>query len=514
MEAEQAREIFKRCIVPSIGAKGESPEHPTLIVVAGQPGSGKSTAIRQAEMGLNGATQKIIGDDFEAWVPGYYDLASKSPQDAVRCARAAGSGHFIQETVKRAETMRANVIQECAVPTSSAPIAALYREQGYRTELHIVATPHYQSWTGVLDRAERALSNGHIGTNVLVPRDAHDQTYSGWARAVFDAEHQMQYDRIVITRRDGSVMYKNDLVKQNGGVRWANPAKGMETLFRERHRAVSDADATRAKEAWQRIVQNGPMESHVGLRDLPLEAYRNEIINFLRSEASRVTPREPSEFSPSAVIQWRTRIMKDLAFARSSRNQFGYSEEFDRRTHEYGAAITSVAGQYPRSRPVTRLQTLASQKRTGIRNFSLPMGTERSSVRFDPTGTGASLVSGKSQARLNNARPAIPKQSTKEKVRSAIRSLKHKSKEFLAKPFGLLQAQRGAPTTREATKSNWGQVKDQGTAEQMSQGQDGHEEIIAAPKIAKDRGFGTSSQERQDVLPRVLNPRDRCGRSR
>ena len=63
-------------------------------MVAGQPGSGKNTAIRQAEMGLAGAIQKIIGDDFDAWVPGYYDLAKERPREDVRCARTAGSKYL------------------------------------------------------------------------------------------------------------------------------------------------------------------------------------------------------------------------------------------------------------------------------------------------------------------------------------------------------------------------------------------------------------------------------------
>lgn len=48
----KAEDILNRRIIPDIGAKGPPPAVPSFIMVAGQPGSGKSTTIRQAEMAL------------------------------------------------------------------------------------------------------------------------------------------------------------------------------------------------------------------------------------------------------------------------------------------------------------------------------------------------------------------------------------------------------------------------------------------------------------------------------
>ncbi|SDO05811.1 zeta toxin family protein [Ensifer sp. YR511] len=355
MTLAQARDIFEKRIIPAIGAKGQAPDHPTLVVVAGQPGSGKSTAIRQAELGLSGATQKIIGDDFDAWVPGYYELAKTNPSDAVNDARQAGSGYFIRETASRAERMRANIVLEVAVPTNSAQQAGWYRNSGYRTELHIVATPHHLSWTGVLDRAERALRNGHIGTNVLCPWNAYKEAYVGWPRAVFDAEQGKQYDRIHIKRRDGTIIYDNHLIRQPDGTKnWAQPAQGLEALLRERHRAVSDADASRVENAWDRIVKSEHMQSDGYLRSLPLRGYQKEIVNYAKSEGSRfdVTVREPGKFGPATLTQWHKTIVADLSSTRSSRRQFGHSEAFDNRTNAYGAALEAFASEYhKRSNP-------------------------------------------------------------------------------------------------------------------------------------------------------------------
>ncbi len=553
MTAAQAKDIFEKRIVPSIGAKGPRPQRPTFIMVAGQPGSGKSTAIRQAEMGLPGATQKIIGDDFDAFVPGHHDMARIRPADAVGYAREAGSGSFIQETVRRAERMRANLILECAVPAGSAQHAARYRQMGYRSELHIVATPHYQSWTGVLDRAEKALSNGHIGTNVLCPRDAHDETYAGWARAVFDAEQQMQYDRVVITRRDGNVMYDNHLVRQRDGtVRWAKPAQGLESLLVERHRAVSGVDASRAKEAWDRIVNSPHMKSDPYLNSLPLRNYQSEIVNFVESEASRVIlpSGDTGKFSTEALKQWHQHITADLSFARSSRHQFGHSEEFDRRTHQYGTEKTGVAEQYYRSKPITRPENMQSQERAGIRNFSLRTGIKRLFDRLRP-GTGAPSASGKQNAankvdppKLKRVRRGANKEGiaiANETDRSRRSTTRPKNTQFeeragvpnFSLPTGTKRTQlrvdptsthapskfnnarqaRGVEPIREDTKTfDGGRVVNQNIAPQMNHGR-GSRHLSVIPEI-KDNAAGRDSGALHPRIPHALDKRDRTERSR
>jgi hypothetical protein len=553
--AAHARDIFEKRIVPSIGAKGPRPQHPTFIMVPASLAAARARRSGRRKWDCQARRKKSFPT-----IPGHHDVARISPADAAGCAEQAGLGSFIQETVRRAENMRANIILECAVPAGSAQHAARYRQMGYRSELHIVATPHYQSWTGVLDRAEKALSNGHIGTNVLCPRDAHDETYAGWARAVFDAEQRMQYDRVVITRRDGNVMYDNHLVRQRDGtVNWAKPAQALESLLVERHRAVSGIDATRAKDAWDRIVNSPHMKSDPYLKSLPLAAYGNEIVNFVGSEASRVTltAREPDKFSANALKQWHAHITADLSVARRSRNQFGRSDEFDGRIHRYGEVMTNVAKEYYRSRPITRPENTQSQERAG-RNFSLPTGTKRTFDRLHP-GTGAPSASRNQEATSNKANP--PKlevrkesRSNRERTATAVANEADRSRRSPTQPENTQSQERarirnfslptgtkrtfvrldatgtGAPSAsnnsgqtqrvelpkREDAETFKGNDGERITMrqQQMNQGRDGRQKLPTTPENAGDRDSAAASQQRQDRLRRGLEPRDRSGRGR
>ena len=137
MERQEAEAIFNNRIVPERGAKGDRADIRTFYQVGGPPGSGKSTAIRQAELHSQGATQKIIPDDLAIYVPGYDDLASKQPQSASAYADEAGVGFFSAALMEYAAKVGANVILERAVPAGSDRNAKFFKGQGCRSELHV-----------------------------------------------------------------------------------------------------------------------------------------------------------------------------------------------------------------------------------------------------------------------------------------------------------------------------------------------------------------------------------------
>lgn len=339
-----AERILNERIIPEIGAKGPPPAKPSFILVAGQPGSGKSTTIRQAEMGLQDATQKIIGDDFLAYIPYYGAHAARDPVQAQEDAVHAGIDYFIEAIEKRARDMGANIIQEEADPTDISQQPSSYRRLGYRTELHLLDTPYFESSTGNPSGADHALRKGHIGTNVLVSRGFHDECYAGWARAFFDAERYQQFDRIRLTKDDGTTTYDNHLeMRADGTMDWAKPPEGLDALLRERHRPVTDADAQRVTAAWQSIKLNKDLR--FALPDWPIDKHAAEIANFVWSPGSRFDPhsRQPSN-SPEAARQWENFVKADLDLTRSSRSrQIGDSEEFDDSLRQYGHTVIGSA---------------------------------------------------------------------------------------------------------------------------------------------------------------------------
>jgi len=71
----------------------------------------------------------------------------------------------------------------------------------------------------------------------------HENAYSRWPSAVLDSENRRDFDRVDITRRDGTVIYDNHLVTRNGREEWEKPSRAFEILITERNRPVSAEDA-------------------------------------------------------------------------------------------------------------------------------------------------------------------------------------------------------------------------------------------------------------------------------
>ncbi|MEV6057428.1 zeta toxin family protein [Streptomyces sp. NPDC052107] len=88
--------------------------------------------------------------------------------------------------------------------------SAAYRGSGHRIEVVALATPQVLSQFGILDRflAEAALgSNGRY-----VPWENHGTCARKMLSTVAVIEAEQWADRITVVRRDGTVLYDNELV--------------------------------------------------------------------------------------------------------------------------------------------------------------------------------------------------------------------------------------------------------------------------------------------------------------
>lgn len=342
---EQAERIFSNQILPYILTKGEPPKDPAFIMVAGQQGSGKSTNLRQAEHELEGATMKINVDELYGWVPGFHELARRDPTLALNAAEAAGAEFFFEAAMDYAKLHRTNIVLECAHPLYGERFAEEFKALRYRRELHAVAVPHTKSWPAIFSRADRALrTQGSLGTNWVVAADRHDKCYAGWARAIFDAERNTSWNRVVVCRRNGQRTYDNRLLTTKGGeTSWARPPFGLEAMLIERHNGVTAADIHANEESWHSVC-NGPLrhaDSH--MTATPMERYRDENLAMMRSEERRFDLfAKPGTFSRELGQRWHAFVEHDLAFTRKVQG-FPHSPEFEKRTFEYAASMRNVA---------------------------------------------------------------------------------------------------------------------------------------------------------------------------
>jgi predicted ABC-type ATPase len=217
MSDELASYIYEHRVAPERLVKTAVQGRPQLWVVAGENGVGKTNGMARMAAQLHGPMQKINQDDLAEYVEGYHDLAAKDPALAQEEA-ADYTSEWCDRLMASAGDIGSHIVIETSSPANLANEVEFAEGRGYETGLYLIAEPKEISWTAAVDRTDKALKSGHIGTNAIVSDRGHGQRYAAWPRAVFDAERSMQFDHIMIARRDGTVMYRNQR-EESAGVR-------------------------------------------------------------------------------------------------------------------------------------------------------------------------------------------------------------------------------------------------------------------------------------------------------
>ncbi|MER5781312.1 zeta toxin family protein [Streptomyces mobaraensis] len=236
---EKYGEVLAEVIVPGLMAGAVTQEHPVVVFVVGQAGSGKTLVMDLVHAALQrrGGAVRVDRDTYKAVHPHY-------PTFLVEDVRTAGvrvrpeTYRWQAEVESRARAGRYDVVAEEALADSASWLATLtaYREAGYRIEVVALAVPEAVSQLGVLDRYLRLAEEGRAR---YVGWDNHDACAAALPDALAGIEARRLADRVVVVRRAGEVLYANELTP---GGRWRRPAGAREALLAERSRRWSAAE--------------------------------------------------------------------------------------------------------------------------------------------------------------------------------------------------------------------------------------------------------------------------------
>ena len=228
---EENQRIFETEIKPELFSGKVGVEKPTVVILGGQPGSGKSSLIKATKKEFPNSVVEIIGDDLRAFHPKVDELTSQNDKTSALYT-GIDAGKWVEKAIEEAKKLRVNVLLEGTMRNSDvvAKTALGFREAGYTVEVKALAVHFEVSELGILIRYEgQVLENGYGRMTV---EKSHQASFEGQPKTIERIEREQLADKISIYNRDSRELYSNEL--KDGS--WSREPIGKRVIETERNR--------------------------------------------------------------------------------------------------------------------------------------------------------------------------------------------------------------------------------------------------------------------------------------
>ncbi|OOC52437.1 MULTISPECIES: zeta toxin family protein [Nocardiopsis] len=196
-------------------------EEPTLVLLGGQPGAGKSSAIAAVSRERAGELVPLSGDDLRPFHDDFEMLARDHPW-LMPNATSQASGAWVRRCIDYALENRHSLLLEGVFrdPLTVAQTIDRFAAAGYRVEVVGVATSYRDS---LLASLGRFLHPEEGAAPRWTPATAHDSAYRMVPSALQAAEDTEGTQRLHVTTRSGEDLHTNT---RGPDGRWTDPTPG------------------------------------------------------------------------------------------------------------------------------------------------------------------------------------------------------------------------------------------------------------------------------------------------
>jgi Ni2+-binding GTPase involved in maturation of urease and hydrogenase len=251
LSEQQHESIYGRIKRVALSGLDSGLERPTVVVLGGQPGSGKSALIDAAsrELGATHAPVVVNGDDLRRYHPQYEQIFKNHPQDGAALTDP-DSREWTRRLLAEAKDGRYNIVFESTMRQTSPldKTMASFREAGYQLEVKVMATHADVSQLGIRERYEAQIQQQGFGR--WTPKESHDTTYTSMPNTLAIIERDKLADKVQVYNRAGEVVYENHLV--NG--EWQREPGARVAVLVERFKAMPEVQRQETVQKWGAVL--------------------------------------------------------------------------------------------------------------------------------------------------------------------------------------------------------------------------------------------------------------------
>ncbi len=203
---EQIDQIYRTLIQPTLFGNTPGGEtSPALVLLGGQPGSGKSRAGARLLAEHDGMVA-LSGDELRIFHPQYRELVSAQPEQAGEVF-AEATRPWVRAALEDSVVGRRSLLLEGTFgnPEVTLATAVRFREAGFRVRIVAIASPRVLS---LVTAASRYLRDRKANSPARFTRlSAHDRGYDGTTRLIESLDASAAVDQVTIVSRNGNILF-------------------------------------------------------------------------------------------------------------------------------------------------------------------------------------------------------------------------------------------------------------------------------------------------------------------
>ncbi|MFE5410154.1 zeta toxin family protein [Microbacterium sp. NPDC056569] len=217
-------EILRRDILPSyFPAFTQSETSPRLMLLAGQPGAGRSRATSTLIAGHGADLAVVSNDDLRAFHPRFAEVSATSAPEA-REGLARTTAGWVRDCIRYARGNKRSLLLEGASldPKVAIGTAARFADEGFQTRVVVVASRRAES---LLSVTSLFLRDVHASAPArFVSCDAHDRAFEASRVLVAAVEDAAAVHRLTILKRNGETTFDAQRIEGDYAFRGASEA--------------------------------------------------------------------------------------------------------------------------------------------------------------------------------------------------------------------------------------------------------------------------------------------------
>lgn len=214
LSEQESLEVLHRVILPSVSQGAAAQARPVVVVVAGQPGAGKTTLADRvaAVLARRGGAVRVGRDLYKPFHHHYAGVLAADIRTAGALVRP-DTARWQAAVEAHVREMGFDAVVESALadPDDFRASSRAYRAAGHRIEVVVLAVSEALSQLGIVDRF---LTEAADGGGRYVSWENHDTCAKGLLATLAVIEAEQLADRVTVVRRDGTALYTNELTPQ------------------------------------------------------------------------------------------------------------------------------------------------------------------------------------------------------------------------------------------------------------------------------------------------------------